>query len=95
MTECEFDHVFYGEFNGEPRPNPDEVDDWTWLDPAKITADLEKNPHDYTPWFKIALHKATENRPGGANPVLVQKATERGCFSSVPARPPAETRPTA
>lgn len=39
-----------------------------------------------------AIAKQTENRPGGANPVLVQKATERGCMT--PETPPAEETPT-
>jgi hypothetical protein len=29
-----------------------------------------------------AIAKQTEKRPGGPNPVLVQKATERGCITS-------------
>ena len=37
-----------------------------------------------------AIAKQTQNRPGGANPVLVQKATERGCIVTAPV----ETAPT-
>ena len=57
LTEYEFDHVFYGEFNGVPQPNPNEIDDWKWVDPAELLVDLESNPHDYTPWFKVAIHQ--------------------------------------
>ncbi len=76
LTEYEFDHVFYGEFNGEPRPNPDEIDDWKWVDPAELLADLESNAHAYTPWFKLATHRVIENLPGACptasdpNPVI-------------------------
>lgn len=63
LTEHEFDHVFYGEFDGEPRPNPDEIEDWKWIDLDKLMVDLEDNPHDYTPWFKIAIHQVLENLP--------------------------------
>ncbi len=63
LTEHEFDHVFYGEFDGEPRPNPDEIEDWKWVDPAKLAADLQSNPHDYTPWFRIAVPRVIESLP--------------------------------
>jgi isopentenyl-diphosphate delta-isomerase len=63
MTEHEFDHVFCGEFSGEAHPNPDEIDDWKWVDPAELLVDLENNPDDYTPWFKIAVQRVIENRP--------------------------------
>ncbi len=63
LTEHEFDHVFCGEFSGEAHPNPDEIDDWKWVDPAELLADLENNPDDYTPWFKIAVQRVIENRP--------------------------------
>jgi len=61
LTEYEFDHVFYGEFNDEPQPDPDEIEDWKWVDLAGLLADLESDPYDYTPWFKIAVHKVIEN----------------------------------
>ena len=63
LSEYEFDHVFHGEFNGEPHPNPDEIDDWKWVDLAKLRADLEGNQHDYTPWFRIAVPQVIQNLP--------------------------------
>ncbi len=63
LTEHEFDHVFYGEFNGQPRPDPDEIDDWRWVGLAELLADLENNPQDYTPWFKIAVRRVIESLP--------------------------------
>jgi hypothetical protein len=40
-----------------------------------------------------AIEKQTTQRAGGANPVLVQKATERGCIVAV--TPPVEETPPA
>jgi len=57
LTEHEFDHVFVGEYNGEPNLNPEEADDCKWMNTDKIKKDLEKNPKKYTPWFKIAFEK--------------------------------------
>jgi len=57
LTEHEFDHVFRGEFNGQPRPNPEEISDWKWINIADLRADLKSHPHHYTPWFQIVLEK--------------------------------------
>jgi isopentenyl-diphosphate delta-isomerase len=61
LTEFEFDHVFCGKFNDEPQPDPNEIEDWKWVDVMGLLADLESNPYDYTPWFRIAAHKVIEN----------------------------------
>jgi isopentenyl-diphosphate delta-isomerase len=63
LTEYEFDHVLCGEFNGKPRPNPDEIDDWKWIDLTALSVDLENNPERYTPWFRMAIHRVIENLP--------------------------------
>jgi isopentenyl-diphosphate Delta-isomerase len=55
LTEHEFDHVFIGKFDGIPKPNPEEIDDWRWTTPAKLRRDLDNNPDSYTPWFRIAF----------------------------------------
>ncbi len=57
LTEHEFDHVFVGHFDGSPKPNPDEVDDWKWITVNDLRTDVEKNPGKYTPWFPIAFSK--------------------------------------
>ena len=64
LSEYEFDHVLCGEFAGKPRPDPDEIDDWKWIELAELLADLETNAHAYTPWFKIAVHQVIENLSG-------------------------------
>ena len=78
LTEYEFDHVFCGQFNGEPQPNPDEMDDWRWLDLAELLADLESNAHAYTPWFKIAIPRVIENLSGSSTTVSVPGWHDRG-----------------
>lgn len=61
LTEYEFDHVFYGEFDGEPQPNPAEIENWKRVDLTELMVNIETNPHDYTPWFRIATHRLVEN----------------------------------
>jgi isopentenyl-diphosphate Delta-isomerase len=55
LTEHEFDHVLIGRFDGQPRPNPEEIDEWKWIAPDPLREDMRRNPGEYTPWFKIAM----------------------------------------
>lgn len=55
LYEHEFDHVFFGRFSGTPRPDKNEVSDWTYVTIAELKKDVKVNPGKYTPWFKIIL----------------------------------------
>lgn len=55
LTEHEFDHVFLGTYNGEPVINPAEVEEWKFMKMEELKKDMEKNPENYTVWFKIAF----------------------------------------
>lgn len=57
LTEHEFDHVFRGQWNGQPRPNPEEIAEWKWMDIPSLRADLARHPERYTPWFQIVLEQ--------------------------------------
>ncbi len=60
LFEHELDHVFVGRYNGQPVPNPDEVDDWKWMDIGKLKRDVGENPEHYTYWFKLVLNRVLE-----------------------------------
>ncbi len=62
LTEHEFDHVFVGRFDGEPRPNPDEIGDWKWVRPDELLADVRARPQAYTPWFGLAVERVCAER---------------------------------
>ncbi|PIR71387.1 MAG: isopentenyl-diphosphate delta-isomerase [Candidatus Nealsonbacteria bacterium CG10_big_fil_rev_8_21_14_0_10_37_25] len=62
LVEYEFDHVFFGRFNGKPKPNEKEVEDWQWIKLADLKTDIAKNPQKYTPWFKIIFEKINRVR---------------------------------
>jgi len=53
MIEHEYDHLFIGHFNGEPKLNPDEVMSWKWMAIDDLSKDIESHPENYTAWFKI------------------------------------------
>jgi isopentenyl-diphosphate Delta-isomerase len=53
LFEYEYDHVFKAVAEGEPKANPEEVDEWKWVPTAEISADLDANPLKYTIWFQL------------------------------------------
>lgn len=57
LTEYEFDHIFLGRFDGEPKPNKKEVRSWKWINLRQLKRDIKKNPEKYTFWFKRALDR--------------------------------------
>lgn len=57
LIEHELDHVFFGEFGGNPKPNKKEVIAYKWISIKNLRADIKKNPDKYASWFKIILNK--------------------------------------
>jgi len=55
LTENEFDHVFYGVYDKEPKINLEEADDFKWMDMDSLNDDINNNGGNYTVWFKIAF----------------------------------------
>ena len=60
LFEHELDQVFIGHYNGQPTPNPSEVDDWKWMNVGVLKQDVQKSPDNYTYWFKLALDRVVE-----------------------------------
>lgn len=55
LIENEYDHVLVGFFDGVPNPDPAEISEWRWLDPARISLDVKRHPQNYTYWFRICF----------------------------------------
>jgi isopentenyl-diphosphate delta-isomerase len=55
LTEHEFDHVIFGTYEMDPKPNPEEVQDWKWVPLETLKSDLERDPKSFTPWLRIAI----------------------------------------
>ncbi|NUY80926.1 isopentenyl-diphosphate Delta-isomerase [Flavobacterium sp. MAH-1] len=53
LTEHELDHVMIGFYNGEPKINPDEVENWKWMPIDDVKSDMEQHPERYTVWTRI------------------------------------------
>jgi len=55
LTEHEFDHVIFGQYDGAPVMNPEEVADWKYISIEDLKKDIELQPEQYTIWLQIAL----------------------------------------
>lgn len=55
LVEHELDHVLVGFSDTIPRPNPDEVNDFKWMDTDEIEIWMQSRPQDFTVWFKEAF----------------------------------------
>ena len=60
LFEHELDYAFVGYYDGQPTPNPDEVDDWKWINISMLQQDVQENPQSYTHWFKLILDRVVE-----------------------------------
>ena len=60
LIEHEFDHVFIGQSDIEPKINPDEVEAWKYVNLDWLEKDVDQHPEVYTEWFKIALAEVLE-----------------------------------
>lgn len=60
LVEHEFDHVFAGEYEKEMNPDPDEVAGCKFVSMDELKQDVEKQPGQFTSWFKIAFPRIEE-----------------------------------
>jgi isopentenyl-diphosphate delta-isomerase len=55
LIEHEFDHVFYGTWEGPVAPNPAEVQDYCFTPIKDLANSVQSHPEKYTAWFRIAF----------------------------------------
>lgn len=60
LIEHEFDHVFTGIYEGEIRPDHEEVKDYRYSGLPAISRSLQSHPEQYTSWFRIAFPKVEQ-----------------------------------
>ncbi len=60
LSEHEFDHVFVGISDEEPKPNPEEVAHYKYLSLEQIDQELQDHPEEYTEWFKICYPRIAQ-----------------------------------
>jgi isopentenyl-diphosphate delta-isomerase len=60
MHEHEFDHVLFGKFDGEPKPDPAEAEGWRWVSPDELTREMQEHPELFTYWLKECWPRVKE-----------------------------------
>lgn len=64
LIENEFDHVFFGVYEGQIEMNPNEVEDCTFVPLDKVFTDAEQHPEKYSIWFRIIIDKFRDHLTG-------------------------------
>lgn len=55
FSEREVDHILVGEWNGEPKLNKREAEDYQWIELIKLEKDIDASPQKYAPWFMLIV----------------------------------------
>jgi isopentenyl-diphosphate delta-isomerase len=55
LVEHEYDHVFVGTHEGDPAPDPSEVEAWRRVSMSELRRDLRARPQLYSRWLKLAV----------------------------------------
>lgn len=61
LTEYETDHVFWAVSDTEPRPNPDEVMDYKYIEFGDLEHELEQHPECFSEWFKMIYQQVQQH----------------------------------
>ncbi|SCE85102.1 isopentenyl-diphosphate delta-isomerase [Micromonospora coriariae] len=74
-VEFEYDHVLRGEFRPAAPllPDPDEVAELRWADPAALEAELDRDPRSYAPWLGGVVNRLlrpSESTSGAPDPAV-------------------------
>ena len=56
-SENELCAVYIGKSDTAPRVNKNEISDWQYIEPGKLSLELIDFPEKYTPWFKMEWEK--------------------------------------
>ena len=62
LWEHEFDHVYIGRTDADPRPDPAEVAGWRWVPVGEVASEVESHPERFTVWFREPFEELVERR---------------------------------
>ncbi|MDR0860905.1 MAG: isopentenyl-diphosphate Delta-isomerase [Candidatus Peribacteria bacterium] len=57
LTEYEFDRVFFGQYEGEVVPNPEEVADFRRVSIEVLKHEMAEKPGEFAEWFRIIMEE--------------------------------------
>lgn len=59
LIEHEYDRVYFGCYDGEPRPDPAEAMDWRWVEMPRLLEDLRRRPQRYSYWLAACIERVS------------------------------------
>jgi len=62
MHEHELDHVFIGQTDAIPVPDPAEVSEWRRVSPQSLRSEMAADPSAFTVWFHILMQRTSASR---------------------------------
>ena len=66
MREHEVDHVFVGQTDDAPVPDPAEVGEWRRVQPELLRREMDASPETFTVWFRVLMERIHRNDPFAA-----------------------------
>lgn len=60
LFEYEYDHVFLGEYTGNPFLNKEEIEESKWISFQELSQKLCDTPQAFAPWFLIAAPRVLQ-----------------------------------
>ncbi len=61
LKENEYDHIVFGNYNGVPKLNSEEVYEWKWISIPELKNEIKKSPESFTPWLKLMINEVAKN----------------------------------
>ena len=56
-SENELCYVYIGKYDGGISADAEEIEEWKFIDVHQLNKELNQNPNQFTPWFKIEWRK--------------------------------------
>lgn len=56
LSEHELNHVIVGEWDGNPKPDANEVEEVKWIDWNDLVGRVQSNPNHYADWFVLMVN---------------------------------------
>jgi isopentenyl-diphosphate delta-isomerase len=70
LIEHEFDHIWTGNYNDDPIPDPSEVEEWKYISLDVLNVELDKHPENFSVWFQLAMPKIMDWKRNNNNATL-------------------------
>ena len=61
LSEKEYDHIIFGRYDGTPKLNPEEADDWKWVDLETLKNNIKKDPNNYAAWLRLMIDEVIKH----------------------------------